>query len=99
MTATATCQNGHQNPEHQHLCGECGVPLTADGPSGQQNAAHQHFCGECGPARGESPRAENTPHYRPYGADLRPEPCRRVWPASTAALIVCEISGHIQVLD
>jgi hypothetical protein len=49
VTAVAVnCPNGHQNPPHQHFCGECGALLPMSCPNGHQNPPHQHFCSECG---------------------------------------------------
>jgi hypothetical protein len=59
-TVAVTCRNGHQNPEHQHFCGECGAALPVLCPKGHQNAPQQHFCGECGAAVGESGVTDET---------------------------------------
>src|SRR6476646_11668162 len=32
-------------------------------------------------------------------ADVRPEQCRRLWPESAAAAVVCEVSGPVHVPD
>jgi hypothetical protein len=60
-TGMVTCCNGHQNPEHQHFCGECGYPLPVMCPKGHQNPPRQHFCGECGAALGESVQKHQPP--------------------------------------
>ncbi len=31
-TTTVACPNGHQSPENQHFCGECGALLVASQP-------------------------------------------------------------------
>ena len=42
---------GHENPEGQKFCGECGTPLARTCPScGTSNAPTLKFCGECGTA-------------------------------------------------
>ena len=61
-----TC--GHQNPEGQKFCGECGTPLQAACPTcGHVNPPGQKFCGDCGTALGATmpatvptPRAAST---------------------------------------
>jgi hypothetical protein len=82
-----TCSNGHSNPDHQHFCGECGVPLappTLQCPHGHINRAHQRFCGECGtpllleqsPARREKRRVEKptAPSPPPSGGVFEGRP-------------------------
>ncbi len=63
-TGLAICRNGHQNPEYQHFCGECGDSLTVVCPKGHRNPSCQPFCGECGAflAGGHNP-----PHAAPAG--------------------------------
>jgi hypothetical protein len=34
----ATCPNGHENPEDQRFCGECGAPITEPKPSAADDA-------------------------------------------------------------
>jgi hypothetical protein len=46
--AMVTCRNGHQNPAHEHFCGECGAALPVACPNGHQNPPHHHYCGVCG---------------------------------------------------
>jgi class 3 adenylate cyclase/predicted ATPase len=72
-----TCAScGHENPEGQKFCGECGSPLVAACPScGTANPPGQKFCGECGAplATGESaaPTATTKPVERGRAAERR----------------------------
>jgi hypothetical protein len=47
-----TCLNGHNNPDGQRFCGECGAEVERASepacPNGHQNTDGQRFCGECG---------------------------------------------------
>lgn len=63
--ASATCPGGHQNPEHQKFCGECGAPLPVSCPNGHRNPSGQRFCGECGAALGKSLTADDNQHSGP----------------------------------
>jgi hypothetical protein len=46
-----TCANGHESPDDQDFCGECGIP-TVPGmvlcAHGHINPGHHKFCGDCG---------------------------------------------------
>ncbi|MCV7178498.1 zinc ribbon domain-containing protein [Mycolicibacterium sphagni] len=45
------CVNGHENPDGNYFCGECGVllePGVVVCLAGHPNAHYQRFCGECG---------------------------------------------------
>ncbi len=40
---------GHENPEGQRFCGDCGIAISATcGTCGSLNAPGQRFCGSCG---------------------------------------------------
>ena len=57
-----TCANGHQNPENQPFCGECGSSTqtsVAICPNGHTVPLRQKFCGQCG-APAASPLAGST---------------------------------------
>jgi hypothetical protein len=60
--AMQTCANGHQNPENQPFCGECGsstLTSVAICPTGHTVPLRQKFCGQCG-APAASPLAGST---------------------------------------
>ncbi|WP_310773637.1 zinc ribbon domain-containing protein [Mycobacterium sp. Z3061] len=63
-TETLNCPNGHQNPSHQHFCGECGAPLPVVCPNGHLNPASQNFCGECGAALDGVQRSKQKPEAK-----------------------------------
>ncbi|WP_319431202.1 DUF2510 domain-containing protein [Mycobacterium sp. RTGN5] len=51
MRATVICANGHQNPDGQYFCGECGDLLEPGAViclAGHANPDDRRFCGECG---------------------------------------------------
>jgi class 3 adenylate cyclase/tetratricopeptide (TPR) repeat protein len=58
-----TCPScGHENPEGQKFCGQCGTALQAPCPTcGAQNPPGQKFCGECGMALTAQPAAAPAP--------------------------------------
>lgn len=49
--ATVTCANGHENPDGQYFCGDCGAALEPGllvCLSGHANPDDRRFCGDCG---------------------------------------------------
>jgi hypothetical protein len=77
-TVTVTCPNGHQNPAHQHFCGECGAALAVICPNGHQNPPHQHFCGECGTQLRQEQETRQEPQPSSNDSDTRTEGLDRI---------------------
>lgn len=50
----AKCRNGHDVPDGQHYCGDCGVAVMVVCPDGHENPADNGFCFDCGSPIGEA---------------------------------------------
>ena len=58
----AKCPNGHDVPDRQHYCGDCGAAMVMMCPDGHENPAANRFCFDCGSPIGEAAlRAEPLP--------------------------------------
>jgi hypothetical protein len=77
---TVRCANGHDNPDGQSFCGECGTTLqraVLKCANGHDNIPGQRYCGECGasltqaPAGGELEGSPVLPHKTLVRSDTR----------------------------
>ncbi len=61
----ATCPNGHDNPEGQHFCGECGAPLVASSVGKSPTPTTGHPSGKRehiqSPQRGDESKSVTRP--------------------------------------
>ena len=60
----AYCPNGHENPEHDQYCGECGAPLAATNPGARIEMLDEPSADAPDPATtesaGEQPRNDRS---------------------------------------
>jgi hypothetical protein len=71
---TVRCANGHDNPDGQSFCGECGSTLqqaVVKCANGHENAPGQRYCGECG-APLTQPSTAGVPEGSPIPTDESP---------------------------
>jgi hypothetical protein len=61
----ATCRNGHENPEAQHFCGECGAALVAEPVGKSQEPPTRHPTGKREHIKSRQRGDESNPVKRP----------------------------------
>jgi len=77
-----SCVNGHENPDGQYFCGQCGdqlEPTVVICAAGHANADDQRFCGECGAPLAAPPGVEQLSATARWSVDPTGRHQYRYW--------------------